>query len=184
MNNYKYIYIYDHYCVYLHAKKTARTLNKSQSCVYFSVIFRHLPWPEESETASSLWHQHSSLGWKKEHRPTPGSSWQETRRGNLEICTEKSCWCYVFMIVLVRFVTSNDLWNLWTSMDFSGLLWTSIGFMFSYVFICFHMFSYVFIACAWLARLIFIGSRLIQIQQVLMQFCCRVPVGRCKCFYQ
>ena len=104
--------------------------------------------------------------------------------GNLEICTEKSCWCYVFMIVLVRFVTSNDLWNLWTSMDFSGLLWTSIGFMFSYVFICFHMFSYVFIACAWLARLIFIGSRLIQIQQVLMQFCCRVPVGRCKCFYQ
>ena len=136
LNNYKYIYMT--IIVYTFMQKTARTLNKSQSCVYFSVIFRHLPWPEESETASSLWHQHSSLGWKKEHRPTPGSSWQETRRGNLEICTEKSCWCYVFMIVLVRFVTSNDLWNLWTSMDFSGLLWTSIGFMFSYVFICFH----------------------------------------------
>lgn len=118
------IYIWPLLCIPSCKKNNKNSKKITELCIFFR-IFRHLPWPEESETASSLWHQHSSLGWKKEHRPTPGSSWQETRRGNLEICTEKSCWCYVFMIVLVRFVTSNDLW---TSMDF---YWFD-------VFICLH----------------------------------------------
>jgi hypothetical protein len=139
MNNYKYIYIYDHYCVYLHAKKTTRTLKKSQSCVYFfesSVIFRDL------RSLKLLAHFDINIHHLDERRNTVLHQAVLGKKPGGEI------WKYA----LKNRVGAMFLWlfwlDLWLAMIY-GPLWTSIGLMF----------SYVFIACACVARLIFIGSR-------------------------